>query len=263
MAEFDAWAEFYDVIHPGLPGEAEFYVGQAVRARSRVLELGCGTGRLAIPMAMSGVHVVGIDNSKKMLDVCRENYAAVGAVSGSLSLVQADMAEFALGARFGLVVMAYRTFMHLVTPLEQRACLTAIREHLHGDGLLMLNVWAPKPSLIAPHVSVTERTTDFVGEYPGPRKGSTFAHYCSSAYEEFGQSIVESHLICELNKSGVIRRKVELSLHRAWTTAREMDNLVRLCGFEVEAVFGDFDCNPFSEKSSEMIWILRPNNVPK
>jgi SAM-dependent methyltransferase len=257
MAEFDAWAEFYDRIHRGLPGEAEFYVGQAVRLRRRVLELGCGTGRLAIPMAMSGVHVVGLDISKPMLDVCQESLRQVGKVSGSLSLLQADMAEFALGATFGLVVMAYRTFMHLLTPGEQRACLKAIRDHLEPDGLLMLNVWAAKPTLIAPHARDAQSAPVLAGQYPAPTGTNILLHYCSSAYDEYRQLISEEHLIHEVSKRGVIKRKVELSLLRAWTTPREMDNLARLCGFEVEAVFGDFDCNPFAETSAEMIWILR------
>ena len=60
MAEFDAWARYYDLIHEGLPGEAEFFVGQAARLGGQTLELGCGTGRLAVAMAMSGADVVGL-----------------------------------------------------------------------------------------------------------------------------------------------------------------------------------------------------------
>ena len=258
MAEFDAWAEFYDVIHRGLPGEAEFYVGQAIRRQSRTLELGCGTGRLAIPMAMSGVDVVGLDISKAMLDVCRENLRAVGPVAGAVSLVQADMSAFALGTKFGLAIMAYRTFMHMLTPDDQRACLCGVREHLTPDGLLILNVWTPKPSLIAPHLHHGDDEFVLAGRYRVGATTNTLLHYCASDYDESRQLISEQHLIHEVNRRNVIQRKTELSLVRAWTTPREMDNLVRLCGFDVEAVFGDFDCGPLTDSSSEMIWILRP-----
>ena len=87
MAEFDAWAEYYDIIHQGLSGEAEFYVGQAVRIGGRTLELGCGTGRIAIPMAMSGVAVTGLDRSDAMLAICREKLSAAGPLSGSPRLL--------------------------------------------------------------------------------------------------------------------------------------------------------------------------------
>lgn len=258
MAEFDGWAEFYDLIHRGLPGEAEFYVGQAVRRKVKVLELGCGAGRLAIPMAMSGVDVVGLDISKPMLDRCRESLDALGDIPGAVSLLQADMAEFAFRARFGVIIMAYRTFMHLLTPADQRRSLAIIREHLKPDGLFMLNVWAPRPSLIAPHTEQSGATPALAGRYPAPNRSNVLLHYCKSHYDEYRQRIDEDHLIQEVTKRGVVRREIRLSLVRAWTTFREMDNLARLCGFDVEAVFGDFDCNPFSETSTEMIWILRP-----
>ncbi|MBI5092586.1 MAG: class I SAM-dependent methyltransferase [Candidatus Hydrogenedentes bacterium] len=258
MAEFDGWAKYYDLIHGGLPGEAEFYVGQAIRRRGSVLELGCGTGRLAIPMAMSGVHVVGLDNSKPMLDECRSKMRAVGPLPGSVRLVQADMAEFAVNHRFDLVLMAYRTFMHLLTPDRQRQCLTTIRGHLSPEGMLILNVWNPKPSSIAPHLGETRAEPELAGRYPAPGSSRTLLHYCTSAYDEHRQLITENHVVHEVDKRGTVRDRVELSLVRAWTTPREMDNLVRLCGFDVTAVFGDFDCNPLGEDSTEMIWALRP-----
>ena len=116
MTEFDAWAPYYDLVHKGLPGEAEFYVGQAVRLGGETLELGCGTGRIAIPMAMSGVCVRGLDNSPAMLEMCREKHRAVGETPGALTLIEGDMRDFSLDKRFGFVALAYRTFMHLLTP---------------------------------------------------------------------------------------------------------------------------------------------------
>lgn len=257
MAEFDGWAEYYDLIHQGLPGEAEFYVGQAVRRGGPVLELGCGTGRLAIPMAMSGVHVVGLDNSRPMLEQCRAKLHAIGEVRGKVLLAQADMSAFALDARFDLAIMAYRTFMHLLTPEDQRRCLRAVCGHLASGGLLMLNVWAPKPSLIAPYARADRSEPTLAGEYPIGDGRGILLHYCDSVYDEFRQRITEDHTLQEVNGRGTVKREKRLSLVRSWTTPREMDNLARLCGFEVEAVFGDFDCHPFTEFSSEMIWVLR------
>ena len=97
--EFDGWAPYYDLIHKGLPGEAEFYVGQAVRIGGPTLELGCGTGRVAIPMAMSGVDVIGLDLSPRMLELCREKSEAVSPLQGSIELVEGDMATFDFHAK--------------------------------------------------------------------------------------------------------------------------------------------------------------------
>ncbi|HIJ66191.1 MAG TPA: class I SAM-dependent methyltransferase [Candidatus Hydrogenedentes bacterium] len=257
MAVYDRWAEFYDIVHQGLPGEAEFYVGQAVRIGGRTLELGCGTGRIAIPIAMSGGDVTGLDNSGPMLERCRAKLRAVGKTAGALRLVQADMTDFDLGEQFDLIVMPYRTFMHLMTPAAQRRCLETARRHLQRDGVFMLNMWVPKPLQIAAQSGPQGGGLRLAGRYPIPSSADTLVHYCSSTYDEAEQLLIEEHLIHEVDAAGRVRRSVTLPLVRTWVTRREMDNLVRLCGFAVEALFGDFDCRPFGASSTEMLWVLR------
>jgi SAM-dependent methyltransferase len=257
MAEFDAWAEYYDLIHQGLPGEAEFYVGQAARLAGPTLEVGCGTGRIAIPMAMTGVEVTGLDVSAAMLDICREKAAAVGPVRGSLGLVQADMRDFDLQREFSLIAMPYRTFMHCLTPEDQRACLESVKRHLAADGRFILNVWAARPSAIAPHVGPQARGLRLSGAYDLGDEGHRLVHFCSSRYHESRQELAEDHLLHVLDADGIVQQTQFLSLLRAWFTPREMEHLVRSCGFEVEALFGDFDCGPFGPASTEMVWALR------
>jgi len=261
VAEFDLWAEYYDVIHNGLPGEAEFYVGQAVRIGGETLELGCGTGRIAIPMAMSGVRVTGLDNSKAMLDVCREKANEVGSVPGSLHLVQADMRDFALDREYDFVAMAYRTFMHLMSQDEQRRCLVNVRRHLAADGVFILNLWAPRPSSVALLAGNGSGGLRFAGEHPLRNDDLRLVHYCGSRVNEYLQELSEEHVLHVVDAQGKVRRSQVLSLVRTWLTVREMDNLVRLSGFEIRALFGDFDCGPFTQHSTEMIWVLgKPSN---
>ena len=255
MTEFDCWAEYYDIVHHGLPGEAEFYIGRAVRLAGPTLEIGCGTGRIAIPMAMSGVDVTGLDNSPAMLERCGTKLEAVGEVSGKLTLVEADMADFDLGRRFAFIAMAYRTFMHLLTPDEQRSCLDAVRRHLEDDGEFILSTWAAKPSQLAPHLGPESDSVQFGGRHEAPCGDAMLIHYCSSTYDEFHQILKESHLIHEVGADGEIVAAHNLPLVRAWTTPREMEHLLRAAGFEVKALFGDFDCAPFTEDSTEMIWV--------
>lgn len=258
MADFDGWAEYYDLIHKGLEGEAEFYVGQAVRLGGKVLELGCGTGRIAIPMAMSGVDVTGLDNSKAMLELCRTKLAALGPVRGTLKLVHADMATFDLGVQFRFIAMAYRTFMHLLTADDQRRCLNVVHRHLNSDGVFILNTWAPRPAVLASAVTgPAPGRMRTVGRYVFPGTSDVVVHRQSARCDEFRQLLIEEHKLQEFDSKKSLLREVKLPLVRAWTTPREMDNLVRLCGFDVEAVFGDFDCAPFAEQSDEMIWVLR------
>jgi len=257
MAEYDAWAEYYDLVFRGLPGEAEFYVGQAARSTGPVLELGCGTGRLAIPMAMCGAHVTGVDISEAMLAGARAKAASVGPVEGRLELVAGDMRAIGLGRTFACIVMAYRTFMHLLTPDDQRRCLRSVHEHLEQGGVFILNMWAPKPSLIAPQLKQPEGTLLFGGQYSMPGQDRELVHYCASSYDEFAQRLHEEHFLQEIDREGTVLRSLVLPLDRTWIYNREFAHLAEACSFEVEVLFGDFDCNPFTAESTEMIWVLR------
>jgi SAM-dependent methyltransferase len=256
MSEYDPWAPWYDLIHQGLPGEAEFYVGQAVRSGGPLLDLGCGTGRIAIPAAMSGVEVLGLDISEAMLDLCEEKLEALGALDGSVELVQGDLRDFVLERRFPLAVMAYRTFMHLLEPEEQLAALGCVREALEPGGTLILNLWAASPALIAPLVGPSGGALRLVGRHRF-EDGTGLVHYRATRCDPDGQRIHEEHLLHELDEDGRVEASHALSMERSWLTLREMGHLVARAGFEVEALFGDFDCAPPGEGSQEMIWVLR------
>jgi SAM-dependent methyltransferase len=256
MAEYDRWAPWYDIIHPGLPGEAEFYVGQAVRSGGPVLDIGCGTGRIAIPAAMSGVEVHGLDLSAAMLDRCEDKLEAVGPIPGRVELVLGDMRDFALEGRFPLALMAYRTLMHALEPEEQLATLRCAYDHLEPGGALVLNLWAARPELVAPLVGLAGGVLRLVGRH-GFDDDCALVHYRATRCEPALQRILEEHLLHELDPDGQVLASHALRMERAWLSLREMGHLVARAGFEVEALFGDFDCQPVGEDTQEMIWVLR------
>lgn len=256
MSEFDAWAPYYDLIHQGLPGEAQYYVEEALRQGGETLELGCGTGRICIPMAMSGVRVTGLDNSPRMLQLCRVRMKKAGKLPGKLTLVRADMRAFDLGRHFQFIAMPYRAFMHLLTPKDQIACLHCVRRHLARHGVFILNVWAARPSTIA-HAAKAKEKFLLAGRYPAPWGKTRLLHHHTAHYDEYLQRITESHRIREVDHHGRLLHEETLSLTRAWLTPREMEHLLHRCGFCAEAVLGGFDGIPLNAGSTEMIWRLR------
>ena len=234
MSEFDLWADYYDIVHDGLPGEAAFYVSEAVKCGGEVLELGCGTGRICIPMAMSGVRVTGMDNSAEMLDICREKLQHVSPVKGRLETLHGDMSDFSLGRRFELIVMAYRSFMHLLTPQTQRSCLRCIRGHLAKGGLFIFNVWAASAEAIAPFIDDNPRPQlEFAGKYPVPHTGLSLLHYHAARYDLGRRIITERHKIIELDGHSCAKDERELSLTRTWFTPHDIAGLLRAANFEV------------------------------
>lgn len=258
MSEFDAWAPYYDYIHHGLPGEVEFYVDLAKANGNEALEVGCGTGRICIPMAKAGVAAIGLDISAGMLALCREKASLAGPLPAAIELVQADMRHFDLGHTFPFIAMAYRTLMHLLTPDDQVKCLQCIRRHLAPGGLFACNLWMARPSAVAGQAAAAGvPPLELVGQHPVPGEPIVLFHYHSAQYDEFEQTITEQHRIQERDLRGHILRQQDLKLTRAWLTRREMEHLVYRCGFRVEAVYGSFDGTHLGPDGKEMIWLLR------
>jgi ubiquinone/menaquinone biosynthesis C-methylase UbiE len=136
-----------------------FYVELARQAAERgeaVLELGCGTGRVTIPMAQVGADVTGLDSSPAMLDIARAKAQQAGV---AVTWVEGDMANFELGRMFGLVTIPFRSFLHLVTDEEHRECLAAIHRHLVPGGQVALNFYVPSSaSTVGAHTSRVYRS---------------------------------------------------------------------------------------------------------
>ncbi|MDE3189186.1 MAG: class I SAM-dependent methyltransferase, partial [Acidobacteriota bacterium] len=89
MSAYDSISRLYDAWSTGVVEDISFYVDEALASGGPVVELGVGTGRIAVPTAMAGVHVIGVDSSAGMLAVCAEAARAAG-VAGRLDLRQGD-----------------------------------------------------------------------------------------------------------------------------------------------------------------------------
>ena len=98
ISPYDAWAEIYDSVFSYVNDDIPFYVDEAVRSGGPVIELGCGTGRVAIPIALNGIDVVGLDSSPLMIERARQKANQTG--TSNLELVQADMIDFKFDDKF-------------------------------------------------------------------------------------------------------------------------------------------------------------------
>ncbi|MBN1900436.1 class I SAM-dependent methyltransferase [Candidatus Sumerlaeota bacterium] len=121
MQEYDRQdANFYDYYSLGIPGDVEFYVDEAKKAGSPVLEIGCGTGRILIPTAQAGISITGLDRAPSMLDILRNKITDLDKNTQSrIQIVEGDMRDFSLKEKFKLVTIPYRAFLHLLTSEDQ------------------------------------------------------------------------------------------------------------------------------------------------
>ncbi len=173
MKEYDRLdAAFYDYYSPGVEGDVQFYVEEAKKAGSSVLEVGCGTGRILLPIAESGITIVGVDRAPAMLSLLRQKLAKYSPDTPSrVELIEGDMRNFSLGRRFKLVTIPYRAFLHLLTPKDQRQALLCIREHLADDGRLIFNIFDPNLELITARMGPLGSTLQKESEFVHPDTG--------------------------------------------------------------------------------------------
>ena len=142
MSEYDAIAELYDPWSRSVTEDIDFYVAEARKAGGPVVELGVGTGRIAVPVAAAGVPVIGVDSSVGMLEVCRRRAEAAG-VERMLDLRLGDLRDPPVGARVRLVTSPFRALLHLDTDADRRAALAAAFGLLVPGGRFVFDVFAP------------------------------------------------------------------------------------------------------------------------
>jgi len=142
-------AEYYDVnpLYAERP-DVDFYLDFARSAGGKILELGCGTGRILIPTAAAGCEIVGLDLSEHMLAKCREKLKKQPKeVQERVQLVQGNMVRFDLKETFSLATTPFRSFQHLVSVDEQMSCLRCANRHLKEGGKLILDVFHVNPRM--------------------------------------------------------------------------------------------------------------------
>jgi SAM-dependent methyltransferase len=247
-------AELYDLM-PAYAArrDIEFYTCCARAAGGKVLELGCGTGRVLIPLARAGFEVVGLDLSEHMLARCRaRREAEAQVVRDRARLTQADMRDFGLGEKFALITTPFRPFQHLLQIEDQLACLRCANGHLAPRGRLILDLFQPNPLLLAGEQHMAE-TMDFA-DVPMPDGGTfTCSHRIAGFHPSRQYNDVE--LIYDVRRpDGTTERLVHAFPFRYFFSA-EVQHLLARSGFRVVDVFGDFDRSPLSDESPEMIFV--------
>ena len=137
--------DLYDTLLPVSPREPGFYTALARAQAGPVLELACGSGQIAVPIAATGASIVGLDLSPEMLAAARRRAESA---SAQIEFVEADMRDFDLGRRFSLVFVARNSLLHLSTQDDFAAFFSAVRRHLAPEGILAFDIFNPKLQLL-------------------------------------------------------------------------------------------------------------------
>ena len=228
---YDAIARLYDAWSRSVTEDVPFYVHEAAAAGGPVVELGVGTGRIAIPVARRGIRVVGVDASREMLAICRER-ANAQRVGELLDLRLGDLRSPPVGERVRLVTCPFRAYLHLRDEDDRRRALASAYQLLLPGGRFVFDVFAPD----ADDIDATDRR--WLEREPGiferadwdPGSRTFTLHVCGAG--------------------------TQTQLELAWAPPEEWERLLRETGFEVVAHYGWFDGRPYAG-GEDSIWVAR------
>ncbi len=246
-------ARYYDLSHDRLIEDIPFLLKLAAETAGPVLEIGCGSGRLLIPLARAGYAVTGIDSSPEMLARAEIRLATEASETRALvRLVAGDVKSLRLPPedQYGLIVFGYNTFMHL-DEAAAGAALKRLRPALRDGGRLVIDVTSPIL------LSSAADDPDFVLEdvLEDPLHGETIRQY--TAYEAIpGEQAVDVTWLYETTGDdgwGDDQRPVKARLRYHYLYPHQYDLLLTLTGYRLTSLSGDYDGSPFHEDSDRLI----------
>jgi SAM-dependent methyltransferase len=229
LSSYDAIAELYDPWSVSVLEDVGFYVEEARKSGGPVVELGVGTGRIAVPVAAEGIRVIGVDSSRGMLEVCARRAALAGV---QLDLRVGDLRTPPVSERVPLVICPFRSLLHMHTDEDRLSVLDSVRRLLLPDGRFVFDVFAPgADDIAATHERWLERE-------PG-------------IFERASWNEQERTLTLTVRgESG------EATMSLAWLAPAEWRALLEQAGFDVEACYGWFDRRPY-QGTEDTVWITR------
>jgi len=241
-------ARYYDGAYASLRDGADiaFYRDLARETGGPVLELGCGTGRVLLPIAREGLACTGLDASRAMLDVLRAKDPPP-----NLRLVAAPMQAFDLGAeRFRLIFSAFRPLQHLYSVEDQLACLAAVRRHLAPGGRFAFDVFVPDLARIA-HV---EEVDVEEGRFSD---GDDEIVRLTSMRRDLVAQITHVTMRLERRRDGKVLGEEVERFGMRWYHRYELEHLLARAGFVIVALYGGFDRRPYDHVSGEAVIVAR------
>ncbi len=235
MSAYDRIARLYDPWSLSVTEDVSFYVERARRSGGPVVELGVGTGRIAIPVAAEGIRVIGVDLSEGMLEVAREQAALAGVGVGpglELDLRYGDFRDPPVEETVPLVIIPFRSLLHMQTDEDRRSVLRSVLRMLEPDGTFIFDVFCPGPE------DVSQTHGRWLEREPG-------------IFERADWDERRRTLILRVRGRGA---ESELSL--AWLPIPEWRELLGAEGFVVDGLYGWFDGTAWNDHE-DAVWVCR------
>jgi SAM-dependent methyltransferase len=248
--DYEKLAPFYDRLVAD-DHDVAFFVTLSRQAPGKVIELMAGTGRVSVPVAAAGVTLTCVDSSPAMLSELRQKLLMLGL---SAEVVQQDVTHLDLESRYALAFLAFNSFEELTADLDRDNLLRSVLTHLVPGGRFICTMHDPEVRLrdVGPG---RERQWRFEAH-----NGHQVILRLSTVFDKARSLVRGRQELHDLTNGEVI---ADLPLCFRLTSYEEFRSLAVQVGFNVEAVYGGFNCDRYTAgQSSSMVWVLgRPGAV--
>lgn len=256
-------AKLYDALASlRQPDDIEFYKEEALQTGDSVLELGCGTGRVLIPLAESGLQVVGLEPYSPMFEIAKQNISRLkNEDQERIQVIEGDMRDFSLGRQFSTILIPYRAFHHVLTPENQRKTLLCIHKHLDDNGILIIHNGDPKlDALVSASTGNTGITK--LSEFIHPETGNRVILWGNRRCNLETQISEWHYTYEELDEYGVTISRIHNTDTTRHVFKNEMQYLLELCGYNIKALYGNFHRDSY-RYGREQVWLVQKNKKKK
>ena len=240
----DNAAKYYDYWPPPFD-DITFYKEHIPSPDASVLELGCGTGRVLIPLAGCCSYIHGLDCSEAMLAICRQKLERAGISEDKAKIEATDITNFDLGGRFDLIIAPYRVFQNLETETEIDGLFRCVRKHLTSKGSCILNVFNPNISPDGLRREWAKRQEKFHGEVFVESTRITYHDRWAEMNSE--KLILYPELIFRTYEGDVLKHEEVLKIPMRCYYPDEFDKVIVNHGFEIINRWGGYANEPHGE----------------
>ncbi len=236
---YDEMGDFYDFVYSD-DFDSGFYLNEARKCGGKVLELGCGTGRITIKLMKGGIDVTGLDLSEKMLELFRKNAGEEG-LEAKARL--GDMRSFRIPEKFRLAIFPYRSFLHLLTWDDRRKTLANVYSHLEKGGKVIIHIFQPSGKELKcmgkpHHIDTT-----------GVRKDGE--KFVLEWYMQYYPENKTADYSIEVNKNGETVNRFDMTI--SFVGVDELRVILEEVGFRNIRVYGGFDYEEYDRNCEEVV----------
>jgi SAM-dependent methyltransferase len=254
---YELSAKYYDDAYAVKPDlvDLPFYVDLAKQIGGPILEMGCGTGRVLLPIARMGIEIHGLDNAPTMLGILRERIQnEPEQVRSQIALHQGDMRQFRGQKKYALVTIPFRPMQHMYTLEDQVAALKTGAFHLDDDGILALDVFFPKFQLM--DVGIGEEMLEL--EWPARSHPGRIVrrYFKKDAVDKIHQVFSATFIFRTYDNETLVSEETE-RIKLSYYAYPQLKALFRLAGLEAVEEYGSFSKTPLDNTAKEMIFLLR------